>query len=131
MAGDAFFAKTNKRKRSAPTRNGPVKKPRQPTGNFRAAKASRQTSAPSRKRDEELDSQHTDSDHDIGGDIDDLDLQESEIDENASGEEDENETAAQKRLRLAKLYLKSVRDDLGDLLSLLIYYRTVYISRVS
>lgn len=112
MAGDAFFAKANKRKRapSSSARNGPVKKFRKPTG----AKPT-QNAFTSKRRDEELDSQHTESDDNIGGDLDDLELRESDIDEHASGEEDENETAAQKRLRLAKVYLQGVKDDLGEL----------------
>lgn len=109
MAGDAFFAKANKRKRPTSSgRNGVQNRSRKPTTGKRTTPLQKK-----RKRDEELDSQHTDSDGDVGGNIDDLDLRESEIDEHASGEEDENETAAQKRLRLAKLYLQSVKDDLG------------------
>lgn len=112
MAGDAFFAKANKRKRapSSAARNGPVKKFRKPTGGKPTKNAST-----GKRRDEELDSQHTESDDNLGGDLDDLELRESDIDEHASGDEDENETAAQKRLRLAKVYLQGVKDDLGEL----------------
>ncbi len=41
---------------------------------------------------------------------DDIDLRASDVDANESGEEDEAETPAQKRLRLAKLYLDSVKE---------------------
>lgn len=112
MAGDAFFAKANKRKRapSSAARNAPVKKFRKPTGGKPTKNAST-----GKRRDEELDSQHTESEDNLGGDLDDLELRESDIDEHASGDEDENETAAQKRLRLAKVYLQGVKDDLGEL----------------
>ena len=48
-----------------------------------------------------------------GMDIDDLDLTRSDEDEGASGDEDEHETPAEKRLRLARLYLESVKKDIG------------------
>lgn len=69
----------------------------------------------SRAVDEEL------SDETDGGDdgIDDLDLRDDAyMDPGASGEEDDDETPAEKRLRLAKLYLESVKVGLGALLSL-------------
>ena len=48
--------------------------------------------------------------------VDDMDLRVNLDDEDpgASGEEDENETPAEKRLRLARLYLDSVKVDLGE-----------------
>lgn len=63
--------------------------------------------------DEEL-SDRTDEEEDDG--IDDMDLRVNLDDEDpgASGEEDENETPAEKRLRLARLYLDSVKVDLGE-----------------
>jgi ribosomal RNA-processing protein 9 len=45
--------------------------------------------------------------------LDDLDLRADEVDPNESGEEDADETPAQKRLRLAKLYLESIKEDIG------------------
>ncbi|KDQ12417.1 hypothetical protein BOTBODRAFT_112892 [Botryobasidium botryosum FD-172 SS1] len=62
------------------------------------------------KRDEELDSAATDDD---AGNIDDLDLAHSEPDENESGDEYTNETPAEKRLRLAQIYLDSVKKGLA------------------
>lgn len=63
--------------------------------------------------DEELESDQTDED---GGGLDDLNLQaDMEVDPGASGEEDEDETPAEKRLRLAKLYLESVKEGLGEI----------------
>jgi len=67
-----------------------------------------------KKRDEELE-----SDSDTGNAVDfDEDLRASEIDEaelreQAEIEDDEDESPAEKRLRLAKLYLESVKNDLG------------------
>ena len=67
--------------------------------------------------DEEL-SDRTDDEGDGGSSgVDDMDLRVNLDDEDpgASGEEDENETPAEKRLRLARLYLESVKVDLGEL----------------
>jgi ribosomal RNA-processing protein 9 len=63
------------------------------------------------KKDEELDSDQTNEED---GGIDDLDLRhESDSGQGGSGDEDENETPAEKRLRLAQLYLDSVKEGLG------------------
>lgn len=111
MAGDAFFAKANKRKRTSSSgdRNGTFGKPRKSSDGKRGKHGLKK-----RRRDKDVDSQTSDSDFDAGGIIDELDLRGSDIDEKASGDEAENETAAQKRLRLAKLYLRSVKEDLGE-----------------
>jgi ribosomal RNA-processing protein 9 len=45
--------------------------------------------------------------------LDYLDLRADEVDPNESGAEDAGETPAEKRLRLAKLYLESVKESLG------------------
>ena len=62
-------------------------------------------------RDEELDSASGEDDF---ADINDLELRASDEDEYVSGDEDELETPAQKRLRLATAYLESVKEDLGE-----------------
>ena len=63
------------------------------------------------RADEELSDQ---TDEEDGG-VDDMDLRANiDDDPGASGEEDENETPAEKRLRLAQLYLNSVKADLGE-----------------
>lgn len=69
-------------------------------------------SAPKKKKkDEELDSDQT---NDEDGGIDDLDLRHDlHAGPEDSGEEDEDETPAEKRLRLAQLYLDSVKEGLG------------------
>ena len=128
---DAFFAGSNSKKRKRTHTNGV------PSSN-KAAKRSHGVAASqsgiskrvkngqkngvaklsrngvSRRKDEELG-----SDSDAGGAIDfDEDLKASEIDEaemreRAEIEDDEDESPADKRLRLAKLYLESVKNDLG------------------
>ena len=97
---DSFFTSSKSRKRK---RTDASAKRRVAPANA-AQKKTRRKAA-----DEEL-SDHADDDHGI----DDLDLRAGHDDEpSASGEEDDGETPAQKRLRLAKLYLESVKDDLG------------------
>lgn len=70
--------------------------------------------APKKRKvvDEELESDHTDED---AGDIDDMDLREDMDSGNGLSEEedDPDETPAEKRLRLAKLYLESVKEGLN------------------
>ncbi|KAJ7072496.1 WD40-repeat-containing domain protein [Mycena amicta] len=100
---DAFFASSKQRKRKRPEGAQSSRKlPRKDN--------SKGPSRPRSKRsaDEELDSDHTNDD----GNIDDLELAEKE-DAGTSGDED-NETPAEKRLRLAKLYLESVKEGLAD-----------------
>jgi ribosomal RNA-processing protein 9 len=64
-----------------------------------------------KKVDEELDSDQTNEED---GGIDDLDLRHgSDSGPERSGDEDEDETPAEKRLRLAQLYLDSVKEGLG------------------
>ncbi|OCH84561.1 WD40 repeat-like protein [Obba rivulosa] len=111
---DSFFAtnKPRKRKRSAPQERAPSTS-RKPNGT-RVQKGKQKAAPPAKRRaaDEELsDEAHSD---DAGG-IDELDLRAPDVDPDAyeSGEEDETETPAQKRLRLAKLYLDGVKQDLG------------------
>jgi hypothetical protein len=44
-----------------------------------------------------------------------MELRVSDVDEHASaGEEDEKETPAEKRLRLARMYLEEVKEGLGE-----------------
>ena len=63
-----------------------------------------------KKVDEELDSDQTNED----GGIDDMDLRHDlHARPEDSGQEDEDETPAEKRLRLAQLYLDSVKEGLG------------------
>lgn len=117
---DSFFtsSKTRKRKRSAPG-EGPssAKKPFRSHGKPSASNGKQHLAngawKTKRKGDEELsDETH---DEDGGADIDDMDLRAPDVDPDAyeSAEEDENETPAEKRLRLAKLYLEGVKQDLG------------------
>ncbi|KAG6809128.1 hypothetical protein H0H92_001458 [Tricholoma furcatifolium] len=63
-----------------------------------------------RAADEELSDQ---TDEGEGG-VEDMDLRAGLDDEAPSGEEDDEETPAEKRLRLAKLYLESVKEGLAE-----------------
>lgn len=115
---DAFFAKSSRKRKRSTTGEGPStsKKPARSQGKqtfTSGAKGKKGSGKPTRKRDEELsDETH---DEDDGGDVDDMDLRAPEVDPNAyeSAEEDEEETPAEKRLRLAKLYLDGVKQGLG------------------
>lgn len=64
------------------------------------------------KRDEEL----SDSDAGEAGGIDDMDLRADDIDPGESGDEDAEETPAEKRLRLARMVLEDRRKELGELI---------------
>ena len=113
---DAFFQSTKNRKRKRPANadHGPStsKKP------ARAAPSKKRPGQPTvrpkgRKRDEEL--SDATQDEDEGAGVDEMDLRAPDVDPNAyeSGEEDEQETEAEKRLRLAKLYIQGVKEGLS------------------
>ena len=117
---DAFFQsqKNKKRKRSASSDQRPStsKKPARALKSQlgRGGKKFAQTSTRTKRHaDEELSDETQDEDG--GADVDDMDLRAPEIDPNAyeSAEEDEEETEAEKRLRLAKLYIQGVKDSLS------------------
>ena len=105
---DSFFAtKSRKRKRvTVRDTGGPSssKKKAQKTGDGRPAGGK----GKARAADEDL---HSDGSESVA--LEDMDLRADEVDPNESGDEDAGETSAQKRLRLAKLYLQSVKEDLG------------------
>ncbi|KAJ7594357.1 WD40-repeat-containing domain protein [Mycena floridula] len=108
---DAFFAssKQRKRKRSAPSSTaGPSNhKSKSSTKPVHGASSSKK---PRKPVDEELDSDQTDQD--VG--VDDMDLRaDYNQDDGVSSDEDPDETPAAKRLRLAKLYLEGVKQDMG------------------
>ena len=112
---DPFFAtsKTRKRKRATSKDAGPSTSKKAARG---MKGKIRKTEASSKKRaaaDEELSDETQDEDDREG--IDEMDLRAPDVDPNAyeSGDEDEDETPAQKRLRLAKLYLDSVKQGLS------------------
>ena len=116
---DSFFAasKNRKRKRSTTRDAGPSSSKKVPKGvGGKGRKPDAKTSTASKKRraaDEELSDETRDDDDQEG--IDDMDLRAPDVDPDAyeSGEEDEDETPAQKRLRLAKLYLDGVKQGLS------------------
>ena len=109
---DPFFAtnKSRKRKRAGVAdHNGAKKVARKANGKPQPTTKSAAQPRKS-KRDEEL------SDETSGEEegVDDMDLRAPDVDPDAyeSGEEDEDETPAEKRLRLAKLYLENVKQGL-------------------
>jgi len=110
---DAFFASTKarKRKRSTTTTDAPSsaskRRPHAKPSADSGAKKALRTKKP--RRDEEL----SDKTDDEGMDIDDMDLKGDRDEQEPSDDEYENETPAEKRLRLAKLYLESVKNTLG------------------
>ena len=109
---DAFFvsSKSRKRKRSSSKPDGLNK--RSTINGKGRPKSQAQTKPQSKKRrDEELESDAT-QDEGFEG-IDDMDLRASDVDSNARGEEDETETPAEKRLRLANMYLEEMKEGLG------------------
>jgi ribosomal RNA-processing protein 9 len=123
---DPFFAsKHRKRKREdSSTKAGPSgakKVARKVFGNLtRKTSATTVNGASKTKKTKAVDEELSDeSDEGPGGGIEDMDLRADE-DGNAegSGEEDEDETPAEKRLRLAKLYIESVKEGLGKLHSI-------------
>lgn len=95
---DAFFQSDKKRKRSKPGRAGP-------SSNSRPKAPRRQ------EKDEELESSAGEEG------VDDMDFRAGRGDEDVHSDEeliDENETAAEKRVRMAKGYLAKVRKELQD-----------------
>lgn len=110
---DPFFAsnKSRKRKRAGPSDQGGVRKSGlRANGKATSSKTALTQTQKKTRRDEEL----SDETSDDGQDIEDMDLRAPDVDPDAyeSGEEDEDETPAEKRLRLAKLYLDNVKQGL-------------------
>ena len=119
---DAFFVpkKTRKMKRNATTKTSTTTNSKSAINGKGRPGSTSSGKAKAKDRDEELESGGSDEDGFEG--IDDMELRaSSDSDPNASGEEDELETPAEKRLRLAKLYLDSVKEDLGSCFMLLNY----------
>ncbi|KAI0654177.1 WD40-repeat-containing domain protein [Cubamyces menziesii] len=115
---DSFFAtsKNRKRKRSTTRDDGPsTSKKAARAVKGKGGKGRKPEGATKKKgtADEELSDATQDDDERDG--IDEMDLRAPDVDPNAyeSGEEDEDETPAEKRLRLAKMYLESVKQGLS------------------
>ena len=110
---DSFFvSNSNKRKRSSVRSDSRPKKQLNGKGRPTGSKSKAKTNAKiSKNVDEDLDSDET-QENEFGG-IDDMELRASDSDPGASGEEDDMETPAEKRLRLAKLYVESVKEGFG------------------
>ncbi|KAH9927544.1 WD40 repeat-like protein [Amylocystis lapponica] len=116
---DPFFSapKPRKRKRSTTQENGPSTSKKYARGaNGRSSSNGKKPSGPSpktKRRDEELSDETQDEDERAG--VDEMDLRAPDVDPDAyeSADEDEDETPAEKRLRLAKLYLANVKQNVG------------------
>ncbi|KZT01604.1 WD40 repeat-like protein [Laetiporus sulphureus 93-53] len=116
---DPFFSapKSRKRKRSVPQERGSsASKKSRPVNGKVVGKGKQRAGAAlgqKKKRDEELSDETQDEDD--GGGIDEMDLRAPDVNAAAyeSGDEDEDETPAEKRLRLAKMYLDGVKQGLG------------------
>lgn len=128
---DAFFAGSNSKKRkrvytnSASSSNKAAK--RSPGGAAASSRLPKSVKSGHKngtrnilrnrvpnKRDEDLGSDSDAGDAlDFDEDLRASDIDEAEMREQAEIEDDEDESPAEKRLRLAKLYLESVKNDLG------------------
>ncbi|KIJ58424.1 hypothetical protein HYDPIDRAFT_113201 [Hydnomerulius pinastri MD-312] len=117
---DSFFASNKNKKRKRALSSGDAKQgsAKKLLRRDKSSRDSRQhgvktngvTQAKKRPTDEELDSDRTDDDE---GGIDDLNLR-ADVEPESSGDEDIEETPAEKRLRLAKIYLENVKEGLAE-----------------
>ena len=109
---DAFFATSKPRKRKRAKNDAPGGSSNKKTRKMQesSARVNGIGKKKSKAADEELDSDQTNDEDGIG--IDAMDLRVSGGEE-GSGDEVEEETPAEKRLRLAKMYLESIKGDLG------------------
>ncbi|ORX63067.1 WD40 repeat-like protein [Hesseltinella vesiculosa] len=98
---DALFTSATKRKRSTPSRSG---------GKAAGGKAAGGNTYKSMKRSNPKKTDDDIDDDDDNEPIGDMDLQDSE----PESEEEMQETAAEKRVRLAKAYLNKIEQDLED-----------------
>lgn len=112
---DPFFSAPKHKKRKRTDSNAttdPRKKfARKPTAPRDGKKPG--SNGPMRGKNGRADEELSDQTDEGEGGVDDMDLRAEEVDMGASGDEDENETPAEKRLRLAQLYLESVKVGLG------------------
>lgn len=102
---DPFFSTSKQKKRKRLDSNSNAVRLSNTKKFARTSKDDRSKTKSARK-DEDL------SDTDEGG-VDDMDLRAEEVDPGFSGDEDETEIPAEKRLRLAQLYLDSLKTSLG------------------
>lgn len=117
---DAFFANTSrKRKRSASaaSKGASHKKPAHSNGKLKPKPSTSGKSGPSRIKKRIADEELSDATDDDQGGVDDLELRASDEEVYQSGSENEDETPAEKRLRLAQLYIDGVKKTLGEFLT--------------
>jgi ribosomal RNA-processing protein 9 len=105
---DSFFATKSRKRKRVNLKDSDTSSNSRKVFKASNGRVSAKTKAKTRNADEDLHSDESGSQA-----LDDLDLRADEVDPNESGEEDAGETPAEKRLRLAKLYLESVKEDLG------------------
>ncbi|KZO89643.1 WD40 repeat-like protein, partial [Calocera viscosa TUFC12733] len=96
-----------------PSSSRPLKRKRGPPAGSKPPKSRAGPSKRRRDNDSDIASEAS-REEGAGFGLDDIDLRRPDDEDGSSAEEDENETPAQKRLRLAKLYLESVRTDLAQ-----------------
>lgn len=120
---DPFFQKSSLKKRKRPSTT--------PNGHSASYKKKSKTGVTSSKGKARKDENEMDEDNTVGGGIfDDIDLRGSDVDEGGSdlNGEDSNETPAEKRLRLAKLYLEEVKQGLGEHFRLMLAWSYVMLT---
>lgn len=116
---DSFFSASKHRKRKLEDSNsnaGPSGAKKSRPGNVARKKIAIKVNGVSKGRKTKAMDEELSAESDAGpGGIDDMDLRGDVAEDVAgSGEEDEDETPAEKRLRLAKLYLESVKEGLAE-----------------
>lgn len=105
---DSFFATKSRKRKRVPSKDTGLSSGKKVLKTSDGCRISTNGKGKLRAADEDL---HSDGSESVA--LDDMDLRADEVDLNESGDEDAGETPAEKRLRLAKLYLQSVREDLG------------------
>jgi ribosomal RNA-processing protein 9 len=105
---DSFFATKSRKRKRVPSKDTGLSSGKKVLKTSDGRRISTNGKGKPRTADEDL---HSDRSESVA--LEDMDLRADEVDLNESGDEDAGETPAEKRLRLAKLYLQSVREDLG------------------
>ncbi|KAI0275730.1 WD40 repeat-like protein [Russula aff. rugulosa BPL654] len=106
---DSFFATKSRKRKRVPSKDTGLSSGKKVLKTSDGRRISANGKGKPRTADEDL---HSDGSESVA--LEDMDLRADEVDLNESGDEDAGETPAEKRLRLAKLYLQSVREDLVD-----------------
>ena len=105
---DSFFATKSRKRKRVSSKDTGLSSGKKVLKTSNGPRVSTNGKGKARNADEDL---HSDGSESVA--LEDMDLRADEVDPNESGDEDAGETPAEKRLRLARLYLQSVREDLG------------------